>query len=129
MTAAAHPQATWVRCTACDAGYYPAQRNCPACSTWDALRVEPLPRTGRLFTWTVVHVGAAAPPLPVPYALGYVDLDDGPRVLAPIVVDGDPDRELRHGLPLVLVAHDSGSDLPFHCEPAGMAGGAGEAGR
>lgn len=111
-----HPDATWVRCTSCGAGYYPRQRRCTACSAWDAFRTEPLPRTGRLFTWTVIHVAAADPPLPVPYALGYVDLDDGPRVLTPIAFDGDPERDLTHGTPLALVAHDAGDALPFHCE-------------
>jgi uncharacterized OB-fold protein len=109
--------ATWARCEACGAGYYPAQRHCTACGTWDAFRDEPLPRTGRLFTWTVIHVGTQAPPLPVPYALGYADLDDGPRVMAPIVLDGDPESGLRRGLRLALVAHDAADAVPFHLEP------------
>lgn len=113
----AHPDATWSRCGACGAGFYPPQRHCTACATWDAFVAEPLPRHGSLFAWTVVHVGTASPPLPVPYALGYVDLDDGPRVLAPIVV-GDPELHLRHGTRLLLVPRDAGDDLPFHCEVA-----------
>lgn len=112
------PRTVWVRCGACGSGYYPAQRHCTACGTWDAFVDEPLPGTGRLFTWTVVHVGTASPPLPVPYALGYVDLDDGPRVLAPIVVAGDPERDLEHGTRLVLVERDATDPVPFHCEVA-----------
>lgn len=111
--------ATWVRCEACGSGYYPPQRHCTACGTWDAFREEPLPRRGRLFTWTVIHVGAATPPLPVPYALGYADLDDGPRVLAPLVLAGDPERDLRPGQPLALVAHDAADTVPFHLEVVG----------
>lgn len=115
-TRATHPDATWVRCEACDAGYYPAQRHCTACGTWDAMRTEALPLAGRLFTWTVIHVGTATPPLPPPYALGYVDLDDGPRVLAPIAVDGDADSVLTTGQSLVLVPHPADDPVPFHME-------------
>lgn len=114
----AHPHATWVRCRACGAGFYPAQRRCTACGAWDQLDDEPLPRAGSLFAWTVVHVAAADPPLPVPYAVGYVDLDDGPRVLGPIAVDGDPETALRSGRRLTLVPHDPADDVPFHLEVA-----------
>ena len=100
----------------CGAGFYPAQRHCSGCGTWDAFRTEPLPGNGRLFTWTVVHVGAARPPLPVPYALGYVDLENGPRVLAPIVVDGDPETALTAGASLVLSPHAPDDPVPFHME-------------
>lgn len=108
--------ATWVRCGRCGAGFYPAQRYCTVCGSWDAFAEEPLPATGRLFTFTVIHVGPAAPPLPVPYALGYVDLDAGPRVLAPIRTDGDPEAELAAGRRLALVVHAPEEPVPFHME-------------
>lgn len=116
MSPATHPDATWSRCTACGTGAYPPQRRCTACGSWDASRADPLPVGGRLFAWTVIHVAAPEPPLPVPYAVGYVDLDEGPRVLAPIAVDGDPEARLAHGLRVRLVAHDDGEPVPFHCE-------------
>ncbi len=109
--------ATWVRCRACGAGFYPAQRHCTACGIWDELATEPLPPTGTLFTFTVIHVGVADPPLPIPYALGYVDLDDGPRVLAPIATDGDPEATLAAGTRLRIVPRDAPADrAPFHAE-------------
>lgn len=117
-TASTHPDATWVRCRACDAGFYPTQRHCTACGAWDDFRAEPLPRRGTLFAWTVIHVATATPPLPLPYALGYVDLDEGPRVLAPIAVEGDAETALTAGQPLTLVVHDAADRVPFHMEPA-----------
>ncbi|WP_320669492.1 Zn-ribbon domain-containing OB-fold protein [Patulibacter defluvii] len=111
--------ATWVRCDDCGAGFYPAQRHCTACGAWERMRVVPLPRRGRLFTWTTIHVAAADPPLPPPFALALVDLDDGPRVMAPIVLDGDPDRDLRSGMALRLVEHAGAVDDArpgFHLE-------------
>lgn len=52
---------------------------------------------GRLYTWSTVYVSASRP---VPYTLGYVDLDDGLRVLARL--DGDPGA-LRMDGPVRLV--------------------------
>jgi uncharacterized OB-fold protein len=56
-----------------------------------------LSRAGRLYTWTTVH--AAPPGVATPYALGYVDLPEGVRLLAPIDAR---EAELRAGLPLTL---------------------------
>jgi uncharacterized OB-fold protein len=53
--------------------------------------------TGRLYSWSTVHVSASRP---VPYTLGYVDLDDGLRVLA--VLDGEA-GELRMDGPVRLL--------------------------
>ncbi|WP_205697122.1 Zn-ribbon domain-containing OB-fold protein [Conexibacter sp. SYSU D00693] len=116
MSAVAVAHGTWVRCQSCGAGFYPGQRRCTACGSWDALREEPLPATGTLFTFTVIHVATATPPLPVPYALGYVDLDDGPRVLAPIATAADPETTLAAGTRLALVVHPAGDPVPFHME-------------
>lgn len=43
---------------------------------------EPLARTGILYTFTTLHVGATGSGLP--RVIGYVDLDDGVRVLADV---------------------------------------------
>lgn len=59
--------------------------------------VRPACATGRLYSWSTVHVSASRP---VPYTLGYVDLDDGLRVLA--LLDGDA-AELRMDGPVQLV--------------------------
>ena len=58
---------------------------------------RPACATGRLYSWSTVHVSASRP---VPYTLGYVDLDDGLRVLARL--DGDPGA-LRMDGPVRLV--------------------------
>jgi uncharacterized protein len=58
--------------------------------------------TGRLYSWSTVHVSASQP---VPYTLGYVDLDDGLRVLARL--DGDT-SELRMDGPVRLAAGRGG---------------------
>lgn len=67
-----------VRCGACGhPGIEPVEA-CPLCRA-DLSRVEFGP-TGTVFAATVVHIGL--PGRPPPYGLAYVDLDEGPRILA-----------------------------------------------
>lgn len=65
------------RCTSCERTAAPATPRCP----WCGARSEDtsFPARGSVWSSTVVHidVGARKPP----YALAYVDLDGGPRVL------------------------------------------------
>lgn len=58
--------------------------------------------SGRLYTWSTVHVSASRP---VPYTLGYVDLEDGLRVLA---VLAGPSGELQLDGPVRLMAGPDG---------------------
>lgn len=75
------------RCQACGHAIALALPRCPRCGG------EVAPQTfgpgGTIWALTVVHVPARAGDA-VPYTLAYVDLDDGPRLLAH--VDGDGAR-------------------------------------
>jgi uncharacterized OB-fold protein len=68
-----------VRCRACSYPTAPAAPWCPACQSLDLAEAFFGPG-GIVWSSTVVHipVGKWRPP----YALAYVDLEDGPRVLA-----------------------------------------------
>ena len=84
------------RCSACGLSTFPERAFCRRC--WaDSMEPVELSRTGRLYTWTTVH--AAQPGYPTPSVLGYVDLPEGVRVLAPLDV---VEAELRAGLALAL---------------------------
>ena len=74
-------------CEACGERYFPQTKVCPSCLGRTLSRVH-LTEKGRLHSVTTV---AMAPPgFRAPYRLGWVDLEDGPRVFAPIVpADGD----------------------------------------
>ncbi len=71
----------------CGEVYVPARSFCPRCGGDDLVR-EAVAGEGSLYSYTVVHVSAIRP---VPYILGYVDLDVGARVLADVITP-DPDR-------------------------------------
>ena len=71
----------------CGELYVPARSFCPSCGL-DDLVSEVLTGGGSLYSYAVVRVSASRP---VPYILGYVDLDAGARVLADVITP-DPDR-------------------------------------
>ena len=71
------------RCTACGHALLRAVPRCSRCrGTVEPARYGP---EGRIWATTVVHIGDDAP-----YALAYVDLDAGPRVLLRLRTGGAP---------------------------------------
>jgi uncharacterized OB-fold protein len=66
------------RCTLCARPVAPVTARCPACG--GVMAPERFPGRGAVWASTLIHirVGDLVPP----YALAYVDLDGGPRVLA-----------------------------------------------
>jgi uncharacterized OB-fold protein len=77
-------------CEICGDVRFPRAPGCPAChAAGDRLAPRVLARSGRLATCSRVERGPAG--FAVPYLVGYVALDDGPRVLARIVAESlDP---------------------------------------
>src|SRR5262245_40565270 len=58
---------------------------------------------GRLVSWTVIRIPPARYAAEAPYAVGLLELDEGPRITARIA--GDPEQ-LTAGQPLVLTTVD-----------------------
>jgi len=73
------------RCTSCALKLYPRAAVCPQCWCREVAPAE-LARRGKLYTWTIVYAGR--PGWQTPYAVSYVDLDDGVRVCAPLDLEG-----------------------------------------
>ena len=96
------------RCSACGYPSAPPAPWCPACQCRDQAAVEFGPG-GAVWSSTLVHipVGRWQPP----YALAYVDLDDGPRVLGHLKVPA----VLRAGTRVWIVGSDD-SDLILDTE-------------
>ena len=76
-----------VGCQECGALAFPCRQVCPECMSSDVVGAR-LANRGILYSFTTVHVSAGRP---TPYTIGYVDLDDGVRVLCEIdVASGEP---------------------------------------
>ncbi len=79
------------RCDDCGEAFFYPRNVCPACLS-DRLTWVPASGRGRLHSFTIVHAGIATPPLPLPYVVAIVELDEGPRLMSNLVgVDPDPE--------------------------------------
>lgn len=78
------------RCPDCARIAFPPRPHCRAC--W-CRRVEwiELPTQGRLYSFTRVHVVPGAFQADAPYAIGIIDLDAGPRLMARLIGSVSPD--------------------------------------
>lgn len=85
------------RCRACGTHFFPRRQICARCLSPDTETV-PLSDHGVLYTYTVVR--QSTPEFRTPYVLGYLDLPEGVRVLAPLA-DVEPDA-VGIGMPLLL---------------------------
>ncbi|WP_328393812.1 Zn-ribbon domain-containing OB-fold protein [Nocardia sp. NBC_00416] len=89
------------RCDSCGSGFFPRRQLCFECGA-DALRDVELGHRGVLYSYSRVELSSARP---TPYTLGYVDLDNGVRVLADISV---PEDLLVPDLPVALTTDPAG---------------------
>lgn len=85
------------RCLACGHALARMTPRCPRCA--GAVEAATFGPTGRLWALTRVHV-AARPDETLPYVIGYVDLDAGPRLLVRLA---DPSAPAAVGAAVRLV--------------------------
>ena len=121
------PRLLGSRCPACGEHFFPRRMVCAKClhEGCDDVLLGP---TGRLYTWTYVHVPLFAKKdgSVEAYGVGQVDLPEGPRIQA-ILVGGPDDFEI--GMELELDLEDlgpnrDGNDVVIYrfrsvvCEPS-----------
>jgi uncharacterized OB-fold protein len=94
------------RCAACGRVHFPPRESCLACGaqTWEDVA---LPRTGRVYSYTITSKGAAPSEFLEQqlalgdYATAVVEVDDGPR-LTTMLTDVDP-KAVTIGMPVRMV--------------------------
>lgn len=98
----------WVgtRCPACGRVGFPPRPHCRACWHREVRWVD-LPTRGRLYSFTRVHVVPGAFQSQAPYAIGIVDLDGGPRLMARLVGEVSA-ADLDAPVHLVVLRYDDG---------------------
>lgn len=92
------------RCRSCGAHFFPIREACSGCLS-DDLETVHLSRSGTVYTYTVVR--QSTPSFAVPYALGYVDLPEGVRVMGQFSCELS---ELAIGMAVELVVEPFGED-------------------
>jgi uncharacterized OB-fold protein len=78
------------RCNACGEAFWYPRARCPMCHSTD-VALEESPGTGEVYTFSIMRRSPTGP-----YAIGYVTLDEGPRMMTNFV-DMAPD-DLKIGM-------------------------------
>ncbi len=96
------------RCDGCGNHIWYPRFVCPACHSTDTSWVESSGK-GTVYTYTVVRRPPGGPwNEAVPFVVGYVELEEGPRVLSNIV-DVDPNA-VTVGMPVQVVYHKADNE-------------------
>ena len=94
------------RCPECHAAYMPDVDLCPTCLSITQTQTEEVAGTGKIYSFTRVHVAPEQFKDLVPYYLAIVELDAGPRLLARLKTEeGD---HVRIDAPVELVSIENG---------------------
>jgi uncharacterized OB-fold protein len=98
------------RCQECSRYYFYPRPLCPHCLSrhveWKAVSGR-----GRLHTFVINHRAPRSYPLAVPFIIGIVELDEGPRLMSNIVeIDPDPNT-VRCDMPVEVVFEDLTDDI------------------
>lgn len=75
-------------CETCGTAYFPQRQVCSKCRRRGKLRVEIMPKTGKIISFTELSVGPAGFEHETPYFLALIELDNGAKLLSQ-VVDSD----------------------------------------
>jgi uncharacterized OB-fold protein len=101
-------------CQSCDHRIHPPQLNCPKCLSRDVAPVI-ASGAGTIHSFTI-NRQAWMPDLPVPYAIGVIDLDDQPGVRITALVEADNLAEIAIGARVKVGFKDRGDVfVPFFC--------------
>ena len=93
-------------CTICGKVFFPRFKVCPGCASREPMAEIRLSRRGKLYSYSVIHVNM--PGFKTPYAVGYVDLPEGPRVFGHL--DGWQDGSIPLDSPVGIYAGPIGKD-------------------
>ena len=87
----ANAQLVGGRCTGCQHTFFPRFKVCPNCLSTEPMAELRLSKTGKLYSYSVIHTNS--PGFKAPYAVAYVDMPEGPRLFGHL--DGWQDGELQ----------------------------------
>ena len=75
------------KCAHCGRIFFPARSFCPVCRRASAGKMEEyaLSRTGKVFTFSIVHEAPESNSLQKPYAVAMIETDDGVKITGQLV--------------------------------------------
>jgi len=98
------------RCHTCGRHVFFPRAACPHCFGSD-LEWRRVSGRGTVHTFTVVHRGQRQFPLPTPYVIAIVELDEGPRLMTNLVGIAADAAKIRIGMPVEVVFEDVSPEI------------------
>ena len=95
------------RCRSCNTLTFPPRPVCPNCGA-DQIEPQRLSGRGTVYSYTVLYQGPDSFDGGVPYAVGLIDLEEGPRITA-MITDIDPE-EVEFDMPVEMVVRVTNTD-------------------
>ena len=93
------------KCGSCGAIYVGTRNVCSKCGARDQMQVIKLAKTGKLYSFSIVH--RTFPGIEVPYVSAVVDLDDGASLKGNLIgIDPDP-AKIKFDMPIEVVFADA----------------------
>ena len=93
------------KCGQCGATFLGERDVCSKCGARDQMSAVTLPKTGKLYSYSIVH--RSFPGIAVPYVSAIVDLDDGTAIKGNLInVDPDPES-IPFDMPVEVVYDDA----------------------
>ena len=87
------------KCSSCGKVYFPKLEFCANCFSTELAEIA-LSRRGKLFTYTTTHMPSIH--FEAPYANGLIDLKEGARIFAPLVIMDDKPFEVGMEMELII---------------------------
>jgi uncharacterized OB-fold protein len=97
-------------CDDCGAHYFYPRPLCPRCLSRAVRWIEASGRA-RLHTFVINHRAPRAYPVPAPFVIGIVELEEGPRLMSHIVEVAPDPAALRCDMPLEVVFEDITAEI------------------
>ncbi len=74
-------------CPKCGKKYFPPKSVCDSCRRESIGKMKKVKMSGKgkIYTYTVIHVGSSMFQLQTPYVMAIIELDEGPRITGQIV--------------------------------------------
>lgn len=105
IPADAEPYLEGYKCGSCGATFLGERSTCSKCGARDQMNTVELPRSGKLYSYSIVY--RSFPGVEVPYVSAVVDLDDGTAIKGNLInVEPDPEQ-IKFDMPVEVVFGDA----------------------
>jgi uncharacterized OB-fold protein len=97
------------KCAKCGTATFPPRSSCPKCGS-NEMELYPLPRSGKIVTYSLIHSAPDGFETNVPYPVALIELDDGTKITSQLTdCDGS---QITVGMPVEMAVRRIREESP-----------------